>query len=116
MLTPGFDVDDKTSRDPPNAVDAARHLCQEARVVLTSLRGGPPIVARGELATDLMDLRAVVKAVLSECVSNNNNVTNNTTNNNNLPVIPEVTTPIPPPPPKNALTCDGRVCNFEYFS
>ena len=65
-------------RDPPNAVDAARHLCQEARVVLTSLRGGPPNVARGELATDLMDLRSVVKAVLSESVTNSKRNTNDT--------------------------------------
>ena len=61
---------------PPNAVEAARHLCQEARVVLTSLRGGPPIVARGEMAAELMDLRSIVKAVLSEVVSNTNNANN----------------------------------------
>lgn len=41
----------------PTAVEAARALCQEARIVLTSLRGGPPHIARGELAQDLMDLR-----------------------------------------------------------
>lgn len=63
---------------PPNAVEAARHLCEETRVVLTSLRGGPPNVARGELATDLMDLRSVVKAVLSECVTSTNSNANNT--------------------------------------
>ena len=56
---------------PPSAKDAtaleaARHICQEARVLLTSLRGGPPVVARGELAQDLMDLRVVVKAHLQE--------------------------------------------------
>jgi hypothetical protein len=44
-----------------SGLEAARHLCQEARAVLTSLRGGPPAVARGYLAQDLMDLRAVVK-------------------------------------------------------
>ena len=44
-----------------NVIDAARHICQEARVVLTSLRGGPPNVARGELAQDLIDLRGIVK-------------------------------------------------------
>ena len=42
--------------------EAARHLCQEARVVLCSLRGGPPAVARGELAHDLQDLRVLVRA------------------------------------------------------
>ena len=41
----------------PTSVDAARALCQEARIVLTSLRGGPPHIARGELAQDLMELR-----------------------------------------------------------
>mmetsp|Transcript_12541 Transcript_12541/g.36478 ORF Transcript_12541/g.36478 Transcript_12541/m.36478 type:complete len:1902 (-) Transcript_12541:119-5824(-) len=47
-----------------DGLDAARHLCQEARVVLTSLRGGPPNVARGDLAQDLMDLRQLVKQCL----------------------------------------------------
>lgn len=46
------------------ALEAARHICQESRVVLTSLRGGPPAVARGELAQDLMDVRVIVKANL----------------------------------------------------
>ncbi|GKY94629.1 hypothetical protein MPSEU_000428400 [Mayamaea pseudoterrestris] len=41
----------------PTLVEASRHVCQEARFVLTSLRGGPPPVARGELAQDLFDLR-----------------------------------------------------------
>ena len=40
-----------------NIIDPARHLCLEARIVLTSLRNGPPHVARGELAQDLMELR-----------------------------------------------------------
>ena len=47
-----------------SALEAARHLCQEARAVLTSLRGGPPAVARGDLANDLMDLRGLVKVHL----------------------------------------------------
>ena len=38
-------------------VTAYRHVCQEARVLLTSLRGGPPSVARGDLAQDLVELR-----------------------------------------------------------
>ena len=38
-------------------VEACRHLCREAATVLTSLRSGPPHVARGDLAQDLMDLR-----------------------------------------------------------
>ena len=50
-----------SSPDSAVALEAARHLCQEARIVLTSLRGGPPNVARGELAQDLMDLRGLVK-------------------------------------------------------
>jgi hypothetical protein len=48
-----------------NVMEAARHICQEARVVLTSLRGGPPNVARGELAQDLIDLRGIVKHAVS---------------------------------------------------
>ncbi len=46
-------------------LESARHLCEETRVVLTSLRGGPPNVARGELAQGLIDLRHSVKTVLS---------------------------------------------------
>jgi len=46
-------------------LESARHLCEETRVVLTSLRGGPPIVARGDLAQDLIDLRHSVKTILS---------------------------------------------------
>lgn len=45
-------------------LEAAQHLCQEARVVLTSLRGGPPNVARGDLAQDLMDVRGRIKKQL----------------------------------------------------
>lgn len=48
----------------PVSVEACRHLCQEARVILTSLRGGPPHVARGDLAQDLMDLRTSVDRVI----------------------------------------------------
>ena len=55
----------------PTALEAARHICQEARVVLTSLRGGPLAVARGELAQDLMDLRLVVKATLDQTADGN---------------------------------------------
>ena len=47
------------------ALEASRHLCQEARVVLTSLRGGPPNVARGDLAQDLMDLRGLIKYTIA---------------------------------------------------
>ncbi|KAG7356851.1 RalF-like Dot/Icm system translocated protein [Nitzschia inconspicua] len=50
-------------------LEAARHLCQEASVVLTSLRGGPPNVARGDLAQDLMDLRTLVKGIMSTDLS-----------------------------------------------
>ncbi|CAJ1960993.1 unnamed protein product [Cylindrotheca closterium] len=50
-------------------LEAARHLCQEARVVLTSLRGGPPNVARGDLAQDLMDVRALVNRLLLNSTS-----------------------------------------------
>lgn len=45
----------------PKPVEAARHICEEARVVLSSLRGGPPAVSRGELAADLRDLRLLVR-------------------------------------------------------
>eukprot|EP00536_Pseudo-nitzschia_multiseries_P009846 jgi/Psemu1/258490/estExt_Genewise1Plus.C_2860061 len=50
-------------------LEASRHLCEETRVVLTSLRGGPPNVARGDLAQDLADLRHKVKNILSTDLS-----------------------------------------------
>mmetsp|Transcript_26583 Transcript_26583/g.64813 ORF Transcript_26583/g.64813 Transcript_26583/m.64813 type:complete len:1679 (-) Transcript_26583:89-5125(-) len=56
------------------ALEAARHLCQEARVVLTSLRGGPPNVARGDLAQDLMDARALVNRLLLNSTSETTSV------------------------------------------
>mmetsp|Transcript_38390 Transcript_38390/g.42461 ORF Transcript_38390/g.42461 Transcript_38390/m.42461 type:complete len:98 (+) Transcript_38390:72-365(+) len=45
---------------------AARHICEEASVVLCSLRAGPPTVARGELTHDLQDLRVHVRAYYLE--------------------------------------------------
>ncbi|KAL7551709.1 hypothetical protein ACHAWF_014889 [Thalassiosira exigua] len=51
-------------RPPPR--DAARHIAEEARLVLASLRGGPPHVARGELALGLRELRALVRSGLPE--------------------------------------------------
>ena len=41
-------------------MDAARHINEEARLVLTSLRGGT-YIARGELASSLRELRAFVR-------------------------------------------------------
>jgi len=43
-------------------MEAARHICEEARNVLSSLRSGPPNIARGDLAQSLRDLRKVVKS------------------------------------------------------
>ena len=54
----------------PSAVNAARLLCQEARVVLTSLRSGPPHIARGELAQDLMELRDRIPLDLERHLNN----------------------------------------------
>ncbi|KAL9186953.1 hypothetical protein ACHAXT_010673 [Thalassiosira profunda] len=45
----------------PRPPDAARHIAEEARLVLASLRGGPPYVARGELALGLRELRSFVR-------------------------------------------------------
>ncbi len=45
----------------PSIHDAARHINEEARLVLASLRGGPPYIARGELALGLRELRALVR-------------------------------------------------------
>lgn len=46
-----------SARKNDEAAEAARKVCQEARTMLTSLRGGPPTVARGDLAQDLIELR-----------------------------------------------------------
>jgi len=46
-----------TSDMPERKLAIAQHLGLEARIVLTSLRSGPPQVSRGNLAQDLMDLR-----------------------------------------------------------
>ena len=43
---------------------AARQVSQEARMVLTSLRSGPPHVARGDLAQDFLDLREAIPRYL----------------------------------------------------
>lgn len=43
---------------------AARQISQEASWVLTSLRGGPPHVARGDLAQDLIDLRVLCTSLV----------------------------------------------------
>ncbi|KAL3923282.1 MAG: hypothetical protein SGILL_001741 [Bacillariaceae sp.] len=64
-----------------NILEAARHLCQEAGVVLTSLRGGPPNVARGDLAQDLMDLRTMVRGITSSDMSSLDVPTVNESNN-----------------------------------
>jgi hypothetical protein len=64
-------------------LEAARHLCQEARVVLTSLRGGPPNVARGDLAQDLMDVRGLVKHTVTLHEASQGRPTSTTNNNNN---------------------------------
>ena len=50
----------------PSAVEAARHICEEARVVLSFVRSGPPAVAHGELAQSLVFLRRIVKSTFLE--------------------------------------------------
>jgi len=68
-------------------LESARHLCEETRVVLTSLRGGPPNVARGDLAQDLIDLRHTVKTILSTdmlvLAADTNTINNNHTMHQN---------------------------------
>lgn len=49
------------SQPRPTTAQAARHICEEARLVLTSLRTGPPYVARGEMAWGLRELRNTVR-------------------------------------------------------
>lgn len=39
-----------------------REVCQEARVVLTSLRNGPPTISQGDLTRDLVTLRDSIRA------------------------------------------------------
>lgn len=54
------------NRRTPAAADAARHICEEARVVLTYVRAGPPAVAHGDLAQNLIYLRRLIKATFLE--------------------------------------------------
>jgi hypothetical protein len=86
------------------ALEAARHMCQEARVVLTSLRGGPPNVARGELAQDLMDVRVLIKRTLSSSPQGSSSGTNNTSTCVNLSETTTLTVEnlLPPTPPSVA--------------
>jgi len=44
-----------------NLMEAARHVSEEARILLSSLRMGPPHVARGPLVQELRQLRLQVK-------------------------------------------------------
>ena len=53
-------------RPRPTRLEAARHICTESRYVLSSLRGGPPHVARGALARDLEALRGRVRGEVLE--------------------------------------------------
>ena len=61
----------------PTSHDAARHIAEEARLVLASLRGGPPYIARGELAYGLRQLRSTIR---SQFLDENNNTANNSMN------------------------------------
>ena len=42
-------------------MEAARHISEEARIVLTTLRTGPPDVAHGPLVQNLINLRLAIK-------------------------------------------------------
>ncbi|KAL3795042.1 hypothetical protein HJC23_006363 [Cyclotella cryptica] len=53
----------------PSPSSAAQHIAAEARTLLASLRGGPPHVARGELAAGLHNLRGLVRSTALEGVS-----------------------------------------------
>jgi hypothetical protein len=54
------------NRRTPNSADAARHICEEARIVLTYVRAGPPTIAHGDLAHNLIFLRRLTKATFLE--------------------------------------------------
>ncbi len=68
----------------PSPYDAARHINEEARLVLASLRCGPPNVARGELALGLRELRAFVRGQLIDASGNNHG--NGSGGGNSIPV------------------------------
>ena len=52
-----------------DVVTVLRWVSQEGRRLLTSLRNGPPHIARGELAQDIMDLRDQLVHIVSSCSS-----------------------------------------------
>jgi len=62
------------TKQRPTTQAAARHINEEARAVLTSLRGGPPYVARGELSLGLRDLRTFVRSQFLDVNVNSSNV------------------------------------------
>ena len=61
----------------PSPSNAARHICQEARLVLTSLRGGPPYIARGDFAFGLKVRNCFVHHT-------RNNISSSSNNNNSI--------------------------------
>ena len=48
-------------KNNPNQVIAARHICEEATKVLSTLRRGPPMISHGPLVHNLRELRKQVK-------------------------------------------------------
>lgn len=59
-------------------IEAARHISEEARILLTSLRNGPPFIANGPLAQNLMNLRTAIPRHMS--ISNTSSTSSNTAN------------------------------------
>jgi hypothetical protein len=51
-------------------IEAARHISEEARILLTSLRNGPPFIANGPLAQNLLNLRTAISQHLTTTVTN----------------------------------------------
>lgn len=60
----------------PSIHDAACHINEEARLLLGSLMGGPPYIARGELALGLRELRSLVRGRFLEATVGGGGVEN----------------------------------------
>jgi hypothetical protein len=97
-----------STSDDGLALDAARHLSQEARVVLSSLRGGPPNVARGDLAQDLIDLRGLVNYTMSIIASGEAASKEVIDAAAPLSIADDIVLVDPPPPPSPSIIDDVK--------
>lgn len=67
-------------------IEAARHVSEEARILLASLRNGPPFIANGPLAHNLMNLRTAIQQHIAIQTKSTLTTINGNTSNQRNPV------------------------------